>query len=523
MEFEELIKCQEIFGKKTSWFSFQTDGVTAKLKCLEIFRDKGKPQHIIFLWELLKDSNSVLRVSAADTIVWLLKKANSHNEFYNSFKYVPFEKDDINYYKNTFSTEVYLHLLSIASLNGNGYIREQAVNEMVELQSPKTIKFIIFRLGDWVGNVRQAAEKAIRYYLQPIYIDEFLKQLSLIDWLLKVGRTDLTNIYTEIYQFIFSFDLNSSFYRKLNRFNDKTKLLYIRNYLNSKASTKEVFQLLADDDLFLVKIELLKHIEKLDEEMQKLFVHKFLKDRSAKVRVYAIYSTKPFRVEFQNEILDSIFDVSASVRELARFILRESSIDFTDFYRQRLNADENSHGAILGLSEVRTPADLPIFESYIQKPNVKVKVACLSAINALNKQIARNYAMDLLSHSSAKIRNKSFEILASTADDEVLEKARDVYRSGNYEQKKSILKMFSQIGGWKIVGDLIIALSDANENIRQLGWISLEKWRRKQLFTKPRPEDLARTLRLYDEFNKDKSKLPTNRERFWSDLPFYLS
>lgn len=521
MEYKEFVECFNILENEPFFF-FAKEDIARKLRCFEIFKENAKPQHIWRLIKFLKNKNSELRNGAAETIVVLFKKIESQTVFYTTLKFIDFDINDLNYFKSAFSPAIHRDLLFIASLNKSGYIREKALKELVSTQDPEAIKFIIFRLADWVANVRKTAEAALRTFFQPGFVGEFLKQLPLIEWLLKVERSDLKDIYAEIYQFLFTFEFNGSFYLKLKQFDDKTRFIYIRNYLNSNAITNEIFELLSNDKLFLVKIELLKHIEKLDEETQKSFIKKFLKDPSAKVRVYAIYSTKPFRSEFYDEILDMIFDHSASVRELARFVLRESSLNFAELYRRRLIENENSAGAILGLSEVRTQADLPIFESYVQKTNVKVKVACLTAINGLNKEIAKKYAIEGLFHSSAKVRNKSIEILASTRSDEVLEIAREQFQKGNYEQKKSILRLFHQIGGWRVVGDFIIALSDSNENIRELGWMNLEKWRSKQLFTKPLFEDLNRAKKLYDEFNKAKPELPYNRDRFWSELPFYL-
>jgi HEAT repeat protein len=521
MEHKEFVECFNILESEPFFF-FTKEDTARKLQCFEIFKENAKPQDIWRLIKFLKNKNSELRNGAAETIVVLFKKIESQTVFYANLKFIDFDINDLNYFKSAFSPAIYLNLLFIASINKSGYIREKAIKEIVSTQNPEALRFIIFRLADWVTNVRETAETALRSFFHPGFVDEFLRQLPLIEWLLKVERSDLTNIYDEIYQFLFGFEFNESFYQKLKQFDDKTRFIYIRNYLNSNTITKKIFELLSDEKLFLVKIELLKHIEKLDDETQKLFIRRFFKDQSAKVRVYAIYSTKPFRSEFYDEILDSIFDKSASVRELARFVLRESSIDFAELYRRRLKEDENSVAAILGLSEVRTQADLPIFESYIQKPNVKIKVACLTAINGLNKEIAKKYAIECLFHSSAKVRNKSIEILASTRSDDVLDIARELFQKGNYEQKKSVLKLFNQIGGWRVVGDFIIALSDANENIQELGWVSLEKWRGKQLFTKPLSEDLNRAKRLYDEFNKTKPELTYNHDRFWSELPFYL-
>ncbi len=366
------------------------------------------------------------------------------------------------------------------------------------------------------------AKKAIKVFFHPSFIDEFLAQLILIDWLLKVQRTDLAEIYSEIYRFIFSLQFDKSFYLKLNKFNDQTKLLYVRNYLDSNVVTEKFFELLADDKLYSVKVELLKHIEKLNTETQKLFISKFLRDRSAKVRTYSLYATESFRAEFADLILEMIFDVSAPVRELARFILKNSSTNFAELYRQNLKQNENSTGAILGLSEVGTESDFPVFEKCTHNPKAIIRLAGLYAADRLNKMTARIYALKLLADPNSKVRNKSVEILSKFADDETIKTARDVFQNGDFEQKKTVLKLFSQIKGWKIIGDFIIALSDSNENIQKLGWMYLGKWTSTQLFTKPRPEDAARIEKLYEEFDKMKPELNYQHERLWNSLQFYL-
>ena len=521
MENAELSKCIEILSTEPSFF-FKNADIEQKLQCFETVKEYGTVSTIWVLFGLLRNKNRVLRDGAAETIETLLEKVGSQTLLYSSLKYVEFKLEDFDYFRGAFSAETYVNLLFIASLNLSGYVREKAVKELHLTQSPKSLRFIIFRLSDWVTEVRGSAEAALKSYFQPGFIDEFLNQIPLIEGMLRVERTDLKDVYSEIYRFIFSFDLDERFYEKLKQFGDKTKFIYVRNYLNSNPPRREVFDLLFNDGLFLIKIELLKRIEKLDEEAQKFYIEKFLHDGSANVRVYAIYSTKPFRPEFHDKIVESVFDVAASVRELARFILRDAKIDFAEIYRQRLTEDENSTGALLGLSEVGTAADLPIFETYIDKPDVKIKAACLTALNRFDKKIAKKYALAYLSHTSAKLRDKSIEILSKLVDQEVLEAARTVYRTGDTERRKSMLKLFGRIGGWQVVGDFIIALSDTDEKIRDLGWMNLQKWRSKQLFSKPRAEDLERAKGLYEKFEKSRSELSYNRERLWSELPFYL-
>lgn len=523
MKSQEFIECHKIFNDNSSWNFFKKDQTAQKLKCLEIYREKGRAQDISIFFASLKDASEILRNSAAETIRVLLEKPDSQIAFYTTLRYLDFKQSDFPYYKNTFSSDYYLPILIAASLNSNGYVREKAVRELAEIKRPEAIKFILFRLGDWVENVRRAAQKAIYEYFQPEFTEEFLRQIPLIEWLLAVERVNLVEVHSDIFRFLFSFDSDESFYQTLNRLGEKAKFIYFRNYLASKPLTKKAFQLLSTDNLFLIKIELLKHIENFDEETQKSSIRRFLKDRSSKVRVYALYSIrKAFRAEFYDELIDAAFDVSAHVREVARFMLLDFSVDYADLYRRRLQEDENSIGAILGLSEVGILQDLPFFEKYIQNPNAKIRTAVLSAIARVNKPLAANYALDLLADSSAKVRNKCVEILAPLANPEILEKARIIFRHSDCARKKTILKLFSKIGGWKIVGDFIIALGDADENIRQIAWLNLQKWRNIQRYTSPSPEDKARIMRLYNEFDRTKLESDNFSERWWSELPFYL-
>lgn len=521
MAHEDLINCFSTFNSEPFFF-FKKEDTMRKLRCFEVFKQEADPHYIWVLFKFLKSENLLLRDGAAETIAVLLGRIESQTAFYGSLKQVELSSGDLENFQAAFSPEIYLKLLFTASFNKNGYLREHAVRELAAQQRPEAIKYIIFRLADWVANVGKAAETALRNYFQPEFRDEFLSLLPLLEWLLSVKRSDLGKIRAEIYRFLFSLGFDADFYRKLRSFGDKIKLLYIRNHLRSNEITAEIFELLAEDKLPLVKIELLKHIERLDDDTQKFYIRKFLKDSSVKTRIYAIYSTKPFRAEFLDEIRTAIFDKSEAVRELARFILRDSGIDFAEAYRQKLREDENSVVAILGLAEVGTTEDLPDFEKFIRRPNAPVIIACLSALNRLDKTTAKKYALEFLTHSSGKVRNKSLEILASAADQTALETAREVYRTGGVEQKKTILRLFNRIGGWKVVGDFIIALADADEGIREIGWASLIKWRGRQIYARPLPEDLERAVRLYRELDRNKPELTQNHQHFWASLPFYL-
>ena len=57
-----------------------------------------------------------------------------------------------------YNTKHLTPLLIIASMNKNGFIREQAIKRFNKYQNPKAIQYVLFRLGDWVKPVRETAK-----------------------------------------------------------------------------------------------------------------------------------------------------------------------------------------------------------------------------------------------------------------------------------------------------------------------------------------------------------------------------
>lgn len=105
-----------------------------------------------------------------------------------------------------------------------------------------------------------------------------------------------------------------------------------------------------------------------------------------------------------------------------------------------------------------------------------------------------------------------------------MEKVRGIYAKGGYDLKKTILKLYNKIGGWNIVGDLLLALTDKNVHIQNLGWQLLDKWRLKvtRLFTTPPKAELERANKIYSSLDTSNIQLTHSRTTLFQDLKFYL-
>ncbi len=301
-------------------------------------------------------------------------------------------------------------------------------------------------------------------------------------------------------------------------------LRFYKVFLSNKLPTKEQLKRLINDNNFLVRLEVLKHLLNFDTATQKEVITLFLRGQSSRVRLNTLYASKRFSRDFDNEVFALLSDEAVSIRELSKYLSKDKEIDFAALYRQRVANKRFLSGSLLGLSETGSGEDLPIFERYIHSERSKLVIACLTAINKFNVNKAQEYSLELLVHPIKRVRDKAVEVLAKNSDNETLEKVRNIYAEGKYDIKKTILKLYNKIGGWNVVGDLLLAIADENENIQNLGWQLLDKWKLKaiRLFTAPPKNELERANKIYSSLNTSSLRMTLSRTNLFQDLKFYL-
>jgi hypothetical protein len=240
------------------------------------------------------------------------------------------------------------------------------VKELKVSKKADAIKYILLKLSDWVKPVREAARTAIQSFFEDKYITTFINQLEAIEALQKVERIDLSAQYNSILQFILSRELSRDFYSALHS-NDKVRLIYIRTYFTHKIFNRDLAEIAISDKSFLVRLEILKHLNKLDLNDQNYYTNKLLLDPSSQVRLHGLYSIMKSPSAFENLIYQLTSDDSASVRDLSRYILKYKQYNFQKIYRDRINKKENFIGSILGLAEIGSKEDIEIFKQNINK------------------------------------------------------------------------------------------------------------------------------------------------------------
>ena len=127
-------------------------------------------------------------------------------------------------------------------------------------------------------------------------------------------------------------------------------------------------------------------------------------------------------------------------------------------------------------------------------------------------------------HNSKRVRDKAVDVLVKNNDSQTLERIRNTYAHGSYEIKRTVLKLYNRVGGWNIIGDLLLGISDEDASIQELAWELLDKWKLKatRLFTTPPKAEIDRANEIYSGLDQSRLKMTTSRVSLLQELKFYL-
>jgi HEAT repeat protein len=505
----EIWQYIEILRRPNKTWFFSMDNTEEKINALTKIANDGYPSNISNLTDFLKDDNKEIRETTSKTITHLFKKIESKKGYYDTLKHCGISKSDIDFYETNFPKEQFVELLAISSLNGNGYLREKAVKELSQVDSSRAIQFLIYRLADWVLPVRQAALKGIDNYKTTDYIDSLIENLPIFEWLQKVERTDLGGIYQDIVEFIASTN-RAYVIGNFKKYPDKLRILLARHISSSLSDNPQELKLFLTDKHFLIRNLSIQHFDKLGKSE----IEQLLNDKSANVRLQTLYCLKD-QNGFETTAKKFLADNSATIRHFARFTLKQSINDFSKFYNDNLKESKQVVGSLSGLAETEGKQYSETVKSYLKDKKIRVKKTAFLALCKLDEESAYDFAFANLDSQYLGLRNVIIEFLSDIPRQEVLTKAKSIYETGNYDLKKSMLKLFNKVGGWSSIPDLMIGTIDENENIRQLAFGYLQIWRTRaiRLFSTPKQGEIERAKQIFsfvNETHQDKQYFKTN-------------
>ena len=518
-ELDEHIKT---LYQKNSWL--KTKLQRQQIDALRSIAASGTPFNVNSIFDFIFSYNKQIAFETAQTIHSLMLKVKQPEwtQLYPSFQYISIYKKQIRFLSK-FPDSITVELLGIASLNGNGYVREAAILQLQKIKSPRKIPYILLRLADWVSQVRKTAEKAIMQCLKQEYVEAFISYAYILDWMDRVERVDLSSIHLQIIDYL-NTPAFSQYLDQASDHPDKCVRMFGYKALLSKISdnSKIIDKGIKEIDP-TVRWNIFQNVSTLPANIQIKYIQSFLQDASPKIRSAAMM--KIFEMnwhQYRDSIFQNIFSNSPSIRNTARFLIKKGGFDrFTDEYRKRLKTGIVTQGILSGLAETGSNNDFEILKVFVSHPRSKIRAAAVAGLYRLNPERSVPFLTEALKDQNARVRRVSANILSKYRNFDRVS-IQQVLREGNTASRISALKVLCHFSRWVAIEDILFLIGDKEEEVRTTAWRNYVKWylnRSAKNWVKP-PERIFHYLEnTIQNVNLTPDEIPDFAKKAWQELP----
>ncbi|WP_432049893.1 hypothetical protein [Verrucosispora sp. NA02020] len=291
--------------------------------------------------------------------------------------------------------------MALASMHGDGRIRERAVAAMVGRPCPEVMPFLVLRAGDWVKPVRDRARAGLALLLADDpgrYLPAVLPMALRLDARLRGGfavtqvQAALLSSPPEVWR-----GLLGSGCRRQRRFVFDIVVaqgwLRLPDYVTCAETDADVgIRVRAAEAACREAVWTRRHD----------VLHRLARSVRAEVRVVAL--TGLVRAGQDSDVAAYLDDDAPLVRAVARDAARRIGIDARAHYRTAVSAGEPALGVIVGLAEVGSAADTPLLRPLLSYPQAKVRAEAVRGLRLLDAVVAQEMFPLLWDPSPAVVR-----------------------------------------------------------------------------------------------------------------------
>lgn len=388
----------------------------------------------------------------------------------------------------------------ICSMHRSGFIREEAVRRLAVVHTGEELPFLLIRAGDWVRQVRDTADRAIRDRLVAAYVPVFVDNLALLEGeSFETGRA--SGLMPAIEQLFDSGEARSHLLRGLNHADRHVRRAASRRALHAGIDATTLLDTaLSQDDVLVAQTVARAAIESASPNgrerlLDRLFGHPF-----GRVRQLALMARlEHFPGSSGGVLYETLFDRQAGVREIAQRALAKAGTDVAQRYRDAL--EHRPHIALLGLGESGTEADASLAVPFASSFERRVRKAAVRAISLLDPIGHREVLLHALEDPSPGVSRAATQGLERGGASAIAAELWRVLRSGEYEHhRRYAASLLTRADRWTMLEIGLRALLQPADELKvagkQLVALSMEKWNRSA--TSPAPGKIAELLGLFE-------------------------
>lgn len=380
-----------------------------------------------------------------------------------------------NFFTASMNAEERQAVLIFASFNPNGFIREKSVWKLSEYDG--SLPYIILRQNDWVLQVRQTASESFDKRMQNLSKGEILAALPYAEKLKWSSRGSHGEYTQKFFDKLASQEHREDLLNGLRSHNIRTRRICISAMFESSQTDIELAlnQLKNDPEPFLRTI-LFEKIRNTGRDMKEPS-YIMLKDKFARNRALALQYLFENQAEDIYDIsVKALLDTDVYIRTLARSIVKQhiSDFDFQAFYLVKI--EQFGVPAILGLGETGQAEDCGFILKYLDDNRISIVRATLISLMRLNNEKYEKLITEKLSDSRIGVI-KTAQKLFIKYDLADFSRVFEIFKETPYEHTKiKCMAILFNASKWERLIYMLEALSDVEESVRQIAWLSIQRW-----------------------------------------------
>ncbi|MBK9147489.1 MAG: hypothetical protein IPM12_06680 [Flavobacteriales bacterium] len=522
MDVQNCIKT--IQSKPTGLFTFRVS-YPEKIRCISELASHSDRYLDGIIISATRDDEPYVQEIAAAVIISRFKELKGVREVEERMSGMPLQTTDPAFWQVTRPLDEAVTLVSIASINGNGYVRQAALEQMSVSTDWRYIPFILRRAGDWVPQVRAQATKVLARYKATEFRKGFLGSIHDIESLLQVKRVDLVSVYQEVMRWLVHEVEPAQLLIDVQALGDASRFRVIRYLLAEHACGEAMLRTFLYDRSFLIRLATIRHVVTLAEDWSTGLLEGALNDPFPSVRTSALKELIRRDRATPAVLTLGLTDPSFDVRDMAAKRLALSRDALVEHYREHLKRGIRVVGCLLGLRDVKGSEYVTDVVPYTTHSDPTVRQAALMALDSLAPDQAYEHAMLMIVDRNKRIRAKAEGILLERHDQAVVDKALTLLASEQVMHRLAGLSLLNNFGGWGSLPHTLKACLDASPKVADQAWTNLNAWvaYARRLFTEAPPQEVERARVILNNVRAVLTQLTYAQRRTLDAVQVFLS
>lgn len=388
-------------------------------------------------------------------------------------------------------------LIGLFSFHPNGWVRQNAIEELADSRFNEASMFLLLRVNDWVEPVRDLALNAIQVRLEESRVGTLSDYLSLIASFSLKQRANLSGLQRQFERLLLASPSELEAATTSEDFRTR-RTAYEIVWRSDHAKRRSMLNSALGDSDPLVRLSAARLMAKeaVDSKSPEA-LSPLLDDSWYAIRLAATRAA--ISLEDRELIRRMVLDPSRAIRDAVRFYLRATDTggggsSVLEIYRDALTSSEYL-GALLGLGDIGDPTDIDRIAPFFDSSRPRTVEAALDSYAKLSEDDQSEQFLKYLPNPHPRISRTATRILMKRLSPSVLEVCRRFMEDDERPNhvNRNAYRLLANVSKWQRLIVILKALQRKQNSIARLAQLDLDLWlaRYNQSFVTLRSDEQA--------------------------------